>query len=119
MAKLKPCPDDVKRAGAELVKLRLLGEQFAEQAAITRAAIKATIPGMVKAGAKEMEAGEALALISQAAMCEGLIGQAHNSLRNSLGRCGFAEPTNADLVPLMATITPKGGGGGGRGGRGR
>jgi hypothetical protein len=122
MTRLRPCPASVKRAGAHLVKARHLAEELADHIIATRAALKATAPEMVRAGAKEMEYGAALENLMDAARAEGLIGAAHNSLRAVLGRLGFAEPTDREIIALMAeleTVTPMGGGGGGRGGRGR
>jgi hypothetical protein len=122
MAKLKPCPSDIKYAGAQLLKLHRMGDALSEQAMITHNAIKATIPGMVKAGAKEMEAGQALALIFEAARAEGLTRMAHNSLRGVLGRFGFAEPTDREILEILEkeakAARPMGGGGGGGRGRG-
>jgi hypothetical protein len=120
--KKKPCPSDVKYAGAQLLKLHRMGEALAEQAIITIGAVKATIPGMVKAGAKEMEAGQALALLHEAARAEGLSRMAHESLRGVLGRLGFEEPTDQDIVEILEkqakAVRPMGGGGGGGRGRG-
>ena len=54
MAKLKPCPATGVNAGAELLQLRWLGEELAEKAMVTVAAVNATRPDLVKAGGKEM-----------------------------------------------------------------
>lgn len=111
----KKCPDSVKAAGAQLVKTRRMAAALVEQIIVTRAAVKATLPEMVRAGAREMEAGAALERLMDAARCEGLIGAAHDSLRAVLGRLDFEEPTNADISAILGgDVAPMGGGGGRR-----
>lgn len=114
----KPCPQSVKAAGAALLKARRAAADLTELVIAARAAVKATLPEMVKAGAKEMQAGTALDRLMDAARAEGLIGQAHDSLRAVLGDLGFAEPTNAELVAMIESeVTTFGLGGGGGSGR--
>jgi hypothetical protein len=121
MIRLKASPATAVAAGAELLQARWLGEELAEKAIAAVAAVNATRPDLVKAGGKEMELAEGLALLMEAGRAAYLVGMAHDKLRGVLARHGFSEPTNEDLKKLIAARpTPKGGGGGGgRGGGGR
>ncbi len=119
MNRPKPCPATGVNAGAELLQLRWLGEELAEKAMVTVAAVNATRPDLVKAGGKEMELAEGLSLLMEAGRAAYLVGMAHDKLRAVLGRNGFNEPTNEALSQMIAARpTPKGGGGGGGRGRG-
>lgn len=122
MTKLKACPDVVKKMGALLVKARRSQEEAANDALAARKfLIDEVIPAMVKLGARELEAGAALNNLCDAARGHGLIGEAHNSLRSVIGRLGFAEPTDREIIALLnelEPISPQGGGGGGGRGRG-
>ena len=119
MTKLKSCPDVVKKMGALLVKARRSQEEAANDALAARKfLIDEVIPAMVNLGAKEMEAGAALNNLCDAARGHGLIGEAHNSLRSVIGRLGFAEPTDKEILSLIEANSgpsPRRGGGGGRG----
>ena len=103
-----PCPTSVKFAGAQLVKARRMAADLTKQISIAYDAVKATEADMVPKGAKCMEYGPALKNLAQAAMAEGLIGEAHNFLRVPLARLDVEEPTDADIVVVL------GGGGGNR-----
>jgi uncharacterized membrane protein len=116
---LKESPALVKNAGAQLVKARNMATDLVEQILIARQAVLATAPEMKAAGAKEMQYGVALDRLMDAARCDGLIRQAHDSLRQPLSALGFKEPSDADIVAILSqpVITPMGGGGGKSGGR--
>lgn len=103
----KPCPDLVKKAGAELMKLRRIAEQLRAQAARAAAAVEATKAVLIPAGAKQMEYDEGYNLLAQCVAATYLPGMAHNSFRLGLGRAGFSEPTDDDLIGQL----PPGGGG--------
>lgn len=110
-----PCPNSVKNAGAHLVKARRMAEALVDQIQVAYAAVKATQADMVPKGAKVMEYGRALANLAEAAKAEGLIGDAHNCLRQGLARCDVDEPTDADIVSALGgTVSTQGGGGGNR-----
>lgn len=104
----KKCPNKVKNAGAQLVKARRMAADLVAQIHIAYAAAKDAVPELKQHGAKEMEFGEGLQCLMDAARCEGLVGKAHNSFRSSLARCDVEEPTDDDIVVIL------GGGGGGR-----
>lgn len=105
-----PCPDSVKYAGAQLVKARRMASDLVKQIGIAYDAVKATQPDMCAKGAKNMEYGSALWRLAEAAKAEGLIGEAHNFLRQGLARCDVDEPSDGDIVVIL-------GGGGSGGGR--
>jgi hypothetical protein len=112
----KPCPESVINAGAQLVKLRRIGEDFASQVRIAQDAVKAAQEDVI--GSKIMQMGDALQKLADASRCEGLVGSAHDSLRAVLGALGYSEPTDAEITAILSkpVITPFGlGGGGGRG----
>ena len=110
-----PCPASVKNAGAQLVKLRRMGEALTAQAIVAMDAVRATQADMMPLGAKRMEYGQGFALLAEAMKAEGLIGQAHNSFRQALVRLDVAEPTDADIVSALGgTVSTQGGGGGNR-----
>ena len=120
MVRLKACPATVNAAGAKLLEARWQGEELAELITAAVAAVNATRADLVKAGGKEMELSEGLALLMEAGRAAYLVGMAHDKLRGVLARHGFHEPTNEALTKLIAsTVTPRGGGGGGRGSGGR
>lgn len=106
----KPCPDVVKTAGAELMKLRRMVEQMRAQIAKTAAAVEATKAVLVPAGAKQMEYDEGFNLLAQLNAATFLPGMAHNSFRLGLGRAGFQEPTDDDLSGIIGGRPPGGGG---------
>lgn len=115
--KLKPCPKSVIEAGALSVKVRLDAAALVDNIIKLRSAYKAAAPEVIAAGAKEMEMGAALDKLMDACRCEGLIGAAHNDLRQVLGACEFAEPTNEQILAAWPVDppSPRRGGGGGRG----
>jgi hypothetical protein len=116
----KKCPKEVQFAGAQLVKLARMMEEVEAQRRITEDAIRATHAVLKSSGAKWAMYGTALKNIGMLACGEGLVREAHNSLRLALGDMGFAEPTDDEIVALLGPeISPRGGGGGGKGGRGR
>ena len=107
MAK-KVCTQKIKTAGANLVKSRKMAEAMVEQLMKTYRLVKDAEPDLVALGAKHMEFGLGLELMADAMRAEGLIGAAHNSFRQMLGKCDMEEPTDDDIIVIL------GGGGGGR-----
>lgn len=119
MPKKTACPGEVKDLGANLVKARRMASDLAAQLIACYQKVDAAEDAMVKLGAKRMESGEGRELLLQAAACDGLIRQAHNSFRATLARCDVEEPSDSDIVSILGpVVSPRGGGGGGgRGGR--
>lgn len=115
--KTKPCPQSVIEAGALLVKCRIDAEALARNLIRARAKVVDASAEIVAGGALEMESGEALDKLMDAARAPGLIGAAHNSLRAVLAANGFAQPTNEQIVKAWPIEPPsvRRGGGGGRG----
>ena len=108
MAK-KECPDSVKQAGADLVKLRKAAKRFADMAACTEKSILVAGEEMKDLhGMRLMELGVALKELGAMQALPGSVMVAHDSLRRMLGDCGVEEPTDDDIIVFG------GGGGGGR-----
>lgn len=105
----KPCPDLVKKAGAELLLAVRLGEKFADQVRKAMTAVNATRPELLAAGCRNMEYGEGMRHLLEAQMAPFIVQQAHNSFRLGLGAAGFKEPDDDN-----SGSNKKGGGGGGR-----
>jgi hypothetical protein len=115
--KIKPCPASVITAGALLVKCRIDAAALVDNLLRARAAVKAAAPDVMAGGALEMEMGEALDRLMEAARVEGLISGAHNSLRQVVAGRGFSQPTNEQITAAWPVDppSPRRGGGGGRG----
>ncbi len=115
MPRSKPCHPLVEDAGANLVKLRRMAEDFRKHALVTYESVEATMPIMMALGVKNMEYGTGLALLTEAMKAPDLVRQAHNSFRLPLSRVDMDEPSDAAIVSrLGGVITPNGGGGGNR-----
>jgi hypothetical protein len=112
----KKSPKEVQFAGAQLVKLARMMADVEAQRRITEDAVKATYPVVEPFGAKWAMYGTALKNLGMLAAGEGLVREAHNSLRLALGSIDIEEPTNAQINDILGPeIAPRGGGGGGKG----
>lgn len=102
---LKPCPQEVINAGALLLVAR---RDAASLNTVIDEAIatleKSAIPVMVGHGAKEMQAGVALNALQDARKSRNYVCIAHDSLRPVLAECGYAEPTDEQLLKAAVDL---------------
>ena len=98
----KPCPESVVATGKALIGARKMAEAMSDKIDIAILALtEHAIPEMMKDhGAKQMQAGSALAKLRKAQAAYGLIMDAHNDLRLVLEECDVDAPTDAQVASI-------------------